>query len=301
MTPRHVVPAGGHRVATRHAPVIAAADLALSEVSSTLLIPLTARALGDAMFPAVANHDACAPTALRRLQVDVTAYVADPYSLYGVLARTLKVRELAAAFFAAHPTALGVNLGCGLSHYFQWLDAGRNQWLDADLPSVMALRDRVLDLGAESASARSRHRFASVDLRDPGWWSQLELPATPHGEPLLLLLEGVLMYLQPAQVHALLHNFGAHAPTGSQLVFDALCWLVVGHADMHPSVRHTGAEFCWGPQRSADLTRAHPRLRLRSEHDIMAGMSWPLAVFGSGFRALTGLCPYGIVQLEVAD
>ena len=112
----------------------------LDAVPFTLLIPLAARALGDAMFPAKAVHDVYAAQALRSLDTDVSLFLDDRISVYGVLSRTRIFCDLARHFFSRFPNALGVNLGCGLSHYFQWLDQHTNQWLDADLPQVMALR-----------------------------------------------------------------------------------------------------------------------------------------------------------------
>ena len=120
--------------------VAAPATEPLHAVPSTLLIPLAARARGDALFPHLACHDTEAQRQLAALNTRVDSYLADYPTVLNILWRTRRVRAAGEAFFARHPLAWGVNLGCGLSHYFQWLDQGRNTWLDADLPEVMALR-----------------------------------------------------------------------------------------------------------------------------------------------------------------
>ena len=266
----------------------------LDAVPSTLLIPLAARALGDAMFPAKAVHDVYAAQALRSLDTDVSLFLDDRISVYGVLSRTRIFCDLARHFFSRFPDALGVNLGCGLSHYFQWLDQHTNHWLDADLPQVMALRKQLLPAGGK------RLRYAEVDISQPGWWARLKLPRQRDGVPVLLICEGVLMYLEPAQVQSVLREFGENAPAGSELLCDTLCWMAVGCAALHPSVRHTQAQFRWGPRRLADFTAPHPRLVVRSEHAVTEGYDFSLSLIEASFRALYGVQMYGITRLEVS-
>ncbi len=266
----------------------------LNAVPSTLLIPLAARALGDAMFPAKAVHDVYAAQALRSLDTDVSLFLDDRISVYGVLSRTRIFCDLARHFFSRFPDALGVNLGCGLSHYFQWLDQHTNHWLDADLPQVMALRKQLLPAGGK------RLRYAEVDISQPGWWARLKLPRQRDGVPVLLICEGVLMYLEPAQVQSVLREFGENAPVGSELLCDTLCWMAVGCAALHPSVRHTQAQFRWGPRRLADFTAPHPRLVVRSEHAVTEGYDFSLSLIEASFRALYGVQMYGITRLEVS-
>lgn len=269
-------------------------EQALDGVSSTLLIPLAARAFGDAMFPAMAVHDAYAASALCRLKIGVSHFLEDPASVYGVLSRTRIFCELAHGFFDRYPRALGVNLGCGLACYFQWLDRRSNRWLDADVPRVMALRKRLLPAGGK------RLGHADVDLRRPGWWRHLGLPSRHDGSPVLLICEGVLMYLETEEVQCLLHEFGEHAPAGSELLCDTLCWLAAGRAAMHPSVHHTHAQFRWGLRRMAELTEPHPRLVLRSEHAVMDAYDFSSSLTYPTFRALYGVPLYGVFRLGVS-
>ena len=267
----------------------------LDPVESTLLIPLAARAHGDQLFPHMAVHDAFAAAALAGLQADVSCFLKDKLSVYGVLSRTRLIQAMAADFFRRHPTGWGANLGCGMSCYFQWLDGGHNHWLDADLPHVMALRHELLPLQGP------RHHQAELDLRQPHWWRSLGLPRRALGAPVLVILEGVLMYQSPAEVQAMLREFAHHAPTGSELVCDALSWMAVGAAACHPSVCHTQAQFHWGPRCMADFTRAHPRLCLQSEHSVLDGFSPACAWMCTLFRATWGVSVYGVVRLGLKD
>lgn len=134
---------------------------ALSAVPSTLRIPLAARALGDAMFPRVAVGDAYAAAALRALGDDGSLWLRDRQSVYGVLARTRRFREIAQRFLIDHPAGHIVNLGCGLSHYFQWLDNGRARMTDADLAEVLTLRRRLMPAAGERHEVRGDLGFGA--------------------------------------------------------------------------------------------------------------------------------------------
>ena len=276
---------------TREAPPGVAGTL--SAVPSTLLITLAARARGDTMFPTVAVGDARAQALLARATSDPAPYLAHRPSIYGVLARTRVFCDLTAQFLARHPGATGVNLGCGLSDYFQWLDRGDNRWLDADLPEVIALRQQLLPAASE------RQRCATVDLSRPGWWAALGLPGADAPSPVSLICEGVLMYLEPDQAQAFLREFGEHAPAGSQLLFDAMCWLAAGRGQRNPSVRHTGADFHWGPRRVDELSQAHPRLELLGTHRVMEGYGAFYATLSPLFRRLFGVPFYALYQMGV--
>lgn len=229
----------------------------LPAIPSTLLIPLAARAAGGTRFPWLGCDDHHAADLLQCLDVDPALFLADAPTVVNVLWRTRLLKAAGQDFFARHPRATGVNLGCGLSSHFQWLDSGRNHWIDADLPEVIALRTTLLPDGTH------RHN-AVVDLRQPGWWRALGLPGREQSTPVFLVCEGALMYLEPAQARAVLREFAEQAPPGSQLVLDTLSYLAVGHARLHASVGPTGAEFRWGVHWAGELTDPHPRLELQA-------------------------------------
>lgn len=265
---------------------------ALAAVPSTLRIPLAARAFGDAMFPGVAVGDAHAARMMAALDDDGQTWLEDPACIYGVLARTRCFRQVAQDYLQAQPAGQVVNLGCGLSHYFQWLDNGRARMIDADLPEVLAIRDLLLP------PATARHTQQTLDLRGDDWWASLGLPGR-DGMPVCLLSEGVLMYLAPSQVQTLIHTLGERAPAGTVFAFDALCWLTVGQAQVHPLVRYTSAEFTWGLRGLSELREAHPRVRLAAVHEVMNGFSTGHSFAGSAFRFVTGVPFYAVYVLQV--
>lgn len=240
----------------------------LEAVPGTLLIPLAARAYGAQLYPWLECADTQARHLLDCLGVDCAPLLQDRVAVLNVLWRTRVIKAWAEAFFQQYPAATGVALGCGLSHYFQWLDNGANRWIDADLPEVCALRAALLP------PARDRRINAEVDLSRPGWWDTLRLPAFDAETPLFLICEGVLMYLPPAQVQAIVAEYAAHAPPGSVFVLDAISHLGVGQARHSLSVGPTGAEFRWGLRQTDELLAVHPRLRLAESRSVSECYGW---------------------------
>lgn len=267
----------------------------LSAVPSTLRIPLAARALGGQMFPEMAVDDKSAADALARMGDDGQQWLQDRRSIYGNLARTRCYRDGALDFLKAHPAGHVVNIGCGLANYWQWLDNGQMRMTDADLPEVMALRRQFMP------SQDARHVLADADLTQADWWNHLDLPARRDETPVFIIIEGVLLYLMPDTVHAVLATFGERAPAGSVLMFDSMCWLFIGKAKHHPSVKRMDAEFHWGPRKLAELTAPHPRLRLLASHSVMGSYSLAFKITQSIFRAVTGVPFFAVYTLGVAD
>ncbi len=265
----------------------------LNAVPSTLLIPLAARAHGARLFPWLACADAEAGRLLDCLGADVRTLLDDGPTVLNILWRTRLLKAAGQAFFALHPHSPGASLGCGLSHHFQWLDNGRNAWIDADLPEVMDLRARLLPANDP------RRSNACIDLTVPGWWQRLGLPEGLDAEPVFLLCEGVLMYLEPAQVRAVLAEFAEHAPPGSQFLCDVISCVGVRQAHCTPSLRPTGAEFHWGVQDLAELTAPHPRLRLQEQHSVAECYGWMGTMAEWCLRPWSATPLYAMVTLGV--
>lgn len=288
------IQAGGTPAAVMAPPLDALATDTLCAVQQTLLIPLVARAFGGALYPGHACADRYAQELVQRLTLDPQYYLGDRPTVLNVLWRTRLICDAARAFFAAHPTAWGLNLGCGLSHYFQWLDNGQNHWLDADLPAVMGLRERLLP------APQGRLHATCADLENPHWWQCLRLPPSALEQPIFIVCEGVLMYLQPAQVRQVLQQFADVAPPGSVLVLDTLARSAVGQAQWHASVGRTEAQFHWGIAQWQELTACHPRLHLHNTHSVAPSHGW----MGMTMEAMCnpwglGAPLYGLAELQV--
>jgi O-methyltransferase involved in polyketide biosynthesis len=182
----------------------------LEGVPETLLWTLWHRAL-DARRPRAVLHDPWAVELVERLDYPF----AERFGTGGmglVQAQALRAKafdRVIRGFARACPGGLVVALGEGLETQFERVDDGRLRWLGVDLPEVAALRARLL------ADGPRRRTFAGSAL-DAGW-----LDAVDPSRGVLVSAQGLLMYLRPPEVHALVDRVGARLP-GSGLLFDAV-------------------------------------------------------------------------------
>jgi O-methyltransferase involved in polyketide biosynthesis len=267
----------------------------LGAVPSTLLSPLVARARGSSIYPWLDPCDTQAQQMLQNMEEQALALLQDHPSVLNVLWRTQLIKKIGTAFFAHYPQAHGINLGAGLSDYFQWFNNGHNRWLDVDLEDVVTLRHALLRCHSEAA------HDGSLDLTQPGWWQRLPLNDIDKHQPLLLVCEGVLMYLTPTQVKAVMREIGENAPEGSELVCDFMTPLGIGHADLVPSVAGTGAEFLWGARNALDVAHLHPRLELLSQHTLAEAYGWVSCWTEMCMTPWTGGPMYGVAHLQLSE
>lgn len=266
---------------------------AMTSLQRTLFIALVARAQAAQSFPALDPHDGHAAHLLQASGAEVGTSPADNPTVMNVLWRTGLIKELGQTFFEHHPDSTGINLGAGLAHYFQWLDNGRNHWIDVDLPEVIDLRDSLMP----TPSARCQHK--ALDITEPGWWRRLGLH--PHSAPVLLVCEGVLMYLTPSQVRNFLREIGDHAPEGSELLCDFISPLGVGQRAMADGPEHPEAVFTWGAHNGQELASFHPRLELLAQHSATEALGWGGTLAEMLWTPLVGGPLYGLAQLRVSD
>lgn len=262
----------------------------LGAVSSTLLIPLAARAFGHRLYPWLDCQDAEAEGLLACLQAAAAPLMEDRVAVLNVLWRTRVLKAWGQAFFKAYPRGLGITLGSGLSHHFQWLDTGENVWVDADLAEVHALRDRLIRFTG------GRHQNRRVDLCEAGWWGLVTQGL--QAQPCWVLCEGVLMYFSPEQAHAIVEAFAESAPPGSRLVLDAISHRGVGQARHSLSVSRTRAEFHWGLRDTRELLACHPRLKLLDQRSVSECYGWLGWATEATWMPWTGAPLYSMLMLE---
>jgi O-methyltransferase involved in polyketide biosynthesis len=260
-------------------------------VEQTLLIPLAARVLARRLFPNHGFADPAAEAIAARLACDLTPFEADRDMLRGLIERSLVLDQLLRDFLNHHPEAQVLSLGSGLSTQFERLDNGQLQWVDVDLPAVAELRRTLFP-------PHPRRRLVSASVAEAGWTSSL---GDLRG-PTFVVAEGLLMYLERAQVFQLARDLAKVQRGGPvEFAYDYYCAQMIGRAWLNPSLRRLGAEFKWGLMRPEELSLGEPRWRVLDTHPVMERLGWPYDILWSSFRYFTGVRPYGIAHLQLLD
>lgn len=182
------------------------AALALDGVPETLLWTLHNRAQ-EAMRPDALLRDPDAVRLYRSIDYDYARSFGTPDGSHAL--RSHMFDEALRPWLAAHPGGTVVELACGLETQFQRCDDGAVRWLCVEVPETIAVRERFLP-----ASERCRHLAKSA--LDLSWLDEVDA-----SRGVFITAQGLLMYFEEAQVHALLAAIDARLP-GAQLMFDTI-------------------------------------------------------------------------------
>jgi O-methyltransferase involved in polyketide biosynthesis len=220
----------------------------LTGEKATLLATLYGRAL-DARSPRPILGDELAAEVIGRIDHDFTKTGISARTAPAVALRARFIDGWAGEFLAAHPGATVLHLGCGLDTRFHRLaPPPAVRWYDVDYPEVIELRRRLFP---------ERPGYAAIgsSVTELAW-----LDRVPGDRPVLVVAEGLLYYLDPAEGRALLRAIVDRFP-GGEFVFDAMNRRGIGMQRLNRPVQKAGATLRWSIEGPGDLLSIHPRLR----------------------------------------
>jgi O-methyltransferase involved in polyketide biosynthesis len=229
----------------------------LTGVTETLLIPLVGRAM-DATTRSPILGDRYAKEVMEKLDYDFGKLPMPPTHAAGVALRTRFYDRWTAGFLATHPRSTVLHLACGLDSRHRRVDWGDDVlWIDVDLPEVVALRRQVL---SDSLPGRG-YRLIEADITQDTWIDSIP---TETDRPILVVMEGLLSYLQPDEGKHVLGQIVRRFSEG-ELHFDCMSSKTLSASRQHAdktAVSQTGSVFKWGIDDLKDIEEIHPRLRL---------------------------------------
>jgi O-methyltransferase involved in polyketide biosynthesis len=123
--------------------------------------------------------------------------------------RALRFDQAIRRFAAAHPGGTVVALAEGLETQFWRVDDGRMRWLAVELPETAAVTGELLP-------DAPRRRLLAGSALDERWMDEVDA-----ARGVLVTAQGLLMYLQPDDVHGLIGAI-ARRFRGGGLLFDTI-------------------------------------------------------------------------------
>jgi len=210
--------------------MITKTKVTLSPEQETLLIPLYAKAQPEnPLF-----FDPQARDILNQVDYDF-ARLRVPYKTIVLICQRAKKLDAATrAFLVEQPNGVVLHLGCGLDSRFWRVDNGQVEWYDLDMPPVIELRRRF-------CAGNERYHLIASSVTDLEWVDRV----VAAGRPMLVVAEGLLMYLGEADVRRLFLRLQEAFP-GYRLIADVFSRWTARSATRHPSLKQTGASIGWG-------------------------------------------------------
>jgi O-methyltransferase involved in polyketide biosynthesis len=225
------------------------AKVTLTPEQETLLITLYARAQPDnPLF-----FDPMSRDILDRVDYDF-ARLKIPYkTVVLVCQRAKKMDAVTRDFLSRNPGAIVLHLGCGLDSRFWRVDDGQVHWYDLDMPPVAELRRKFFP-------DSERYHLIPSSVTDLEWMDEV----TSAGRPVLVVVEGLLMYLEEADVRRLVLRLH-ETFQGCQLIADVFSKLTARTATRHPSLKSAGATMGWGIDDPCEMETWAPGIHLLEE------------------------------------
>ncbi|OSI11288.1 class I SAM-dependent methyltransferase [Neisseria zoodegmatis] len=223
-------------------------------LSETMLITLWAKAVENDRPDALLRDEAAARM-MKQIDYDFSTFARAKMSQPGCCGRAALMDNEIKGFLAKHPDAVVVQLGAGLDARFERLGKPAViAWYDLDLPEVIELRRQLLP--------EDGNHYLAESMFNEGWMDTV----AAHGKPVLLVLEGVLMYFDVTEVQALFAKLIRKLP-GVVVVFDIVPAVAVGKAKYHDTLKKMNKggerpEFKWSVVDVSEMEKWLPGLRV---------------------------------------
>ncbi len=203
----------------------------LTEVQETLLITLRAKALDSHSKNPILN-DEKASQLLSKIDYDfgkLKSFGNDNF----IVVRAKQYDEWLREFLNSNPTAVVLNLGCGLDTRITRINPSATiQWFDIDYPDVIQLRENFYSNGAG-------YKMIGSSITDPNWLAEI-----PKDQPTIIIAEGVLEYLTAEEAKSLLNRMTDHFLHG-EMAFDVMNAYAIEEAGRSRANQTTGALHKW--------------------------------------------------------
>ncbi len=234
------------------------ATINIQGVPETMLQTLFARA-AHSQKKTHKFYDEKAIEIVKQLDYDFSMAKKDAAMSSGVIARTILLDQMVRDFLKRHPDATVVNIACGLDTRIYRLDNGQVRWYNLDLPEVIDIRRRFLN-------EQGRISMIAKSAMDENWAAEVKAPT----EHVLVILEGLVMYLSEADVKKILSiicSRFAHA----EIVMETMHPFIMRHMKER-SIEASNARFTWGLESGKELVQMAPELTWIQDVSLVEGM-----------------------------
>jgi O-methyltransferase involved in polyketide biosynthesis len=171
--------------------------------------------------------------------------------------------EQVKSFLEKVPDGLVVNLGAGLDTRFHRLDNGLVQWIEFDLPDVIAFRQKLYE--PES----NRHRMMAASVLDDAWIVEIKRYAK---DQVLFVAEGLFMYFTEEEHKKIFTCLAENLP-GQEMLFHTVAPSLIQGLGQYSLVSKARmeVEMQWGLDDSKQVSALNPKVEFVDEFSLMEG------------------------------
>lgn len=257
------------------------AEIQLDPEEETLLMVWYLR-VRDAASENSILEDHYASALMNKINFDLSRslFQLDPSYIQYICGRSKQIDNWAQDFLDQHQyeDVLVLQLACGLDSRYERLRLGREvKWIDVDRPRVTGLRKRIM--GDEESEGYTL-LTANVADEDDAWLREI-----PNDRPTLIIMEGLLYYLEPKKGIQLIQRLLGHFTHGT-ILCDTIGSISVTFTSLLEAFRNSDARLRWGVDDANDIRKLDNRLVLRDRvfiHEFM-GTGW----FGKRYPPMFG-------------
>ena len=214
--------------------------ISLSGDMETLLIPLYGKAR-EMLQPYPFLQDPMAADIIDQVDMDFKDYNIPNKTNRLMSLRARIIDDFTRRFLKNHPNTLVLHLGCGLDSRCKRVTESRRLWIDLDYPEVISLRKKFFPEG-------EGYQMIGSSATDFSWMNQVP----EHQGPVLVLAEGMMMYLRQEQAGSLLAAMGSRLGL-CHVVFDVFSTATAKRVHKHPSLKKVGVTQLWGVDDSREM------------------------------------------------
>ena len=197
-------------------------------------------------------QDTMAVEIVAKLDYDFSNADKDKAMSYGVVARTIVLDELVEKYLSSHPDTVVINIASGLDTRCYRMNGKYLRWYNIDLPETMQIREKFLnENGPVYQIAKSAMDASYVD--------EIEYA----GENVLVVIEGLTMYLKEADVLQIFSIIEKAFPKVTVMV-ETMSPFVVKHVK-EKSIEGSNAKFTWGIKNGKLLQQLVPEFTYKQE------------------------------------
>ena len=234
-------------------------------VPETMIQTLYARAK-ESMKPNSTIKDDMAAEIVSQLDYDFSNADKDSAMSSGVIARTIVLDEMVGKYLAKHPKTVVVNIACGMDTRCYRMKGKYLRWYNVDLPETMEVRERFLtEDGPIYQIAKSAMDASYID------------DITYEGEDVLVVIEGLSMYLKEADIRQILAIIDQAFPKAMVLI-EVMSPFVVKHVK-EKSIEGSNAKFTWGIKNGKLLEQMVPSFTYKKEVSLVEGMKKLMPIY----------------------